>query len=142
MSSVRIRFDKGETGWAEVLGDGKYRIDNVPLANDLNIDDVVTCEKGEDGFLSVVDVLERKYPLKTAVKYEKEEQYHQLREKVKAAGCKIEGMIGPRGTEDPGICIVAHDENFDLKRIVLEEVGIKTPQWTGQEDEVTTCVVE
>lgn len=28
---VRIRYAKGETGWAEDLGGGQYRIDNIPL---------------------------------------------------------------------------------------------------------------
>ncbi len=113
--------------------EGKYRIDNIPLAEDLNIDDVVLCEEGSDGWLEVVDVLDRKFPLKTAIKYEEKEQYGALRERVKAAGFKIEGMIGPSG-DKPGFCVVAHDESLDLKKIV-EEIGIKTPQWTGEGDE-------
>jgi hypothetical protein len=31
---VKIRYGKGETGWAEDLGDGQYRIDNIPLTDE------------------------------------------------------------------------------------------------------------
>jgi len=128
---VRIRYDKGETGWAKALGNGRFMIANIPLANDLNIDDVVTLEDGNDGFLKVTDVLERRYPYKTVIKYEETSQYREICDKALEAGCKAEGLVGPSAGK-PGICVVAHDDNINLKQIV-EEIGIKTPQYTEEE---------
>jgi hypothetical protein len=104
---VKIRYARGETGWAEDLGNGQYRIDNIPLTDRLNIDDLVRCRVNDDGELVVSRRLKRRYPEKTAVRYERAEQYRLLRQKVLAAGAKIEGMVGPQRGR-PGIALVAH----------------------------------
>src|SRR5215471_11049731 len=119
---VKIRYARGETGWAEDLGNGQYRIDNIPLTDRLNIDDLVRCRVNDDGELVVSRRLKRRYPEKTAVRYERAEQYRSLRQKVLAAGAKIEGMLGPQGGR-PGIALVAHGSDFDPVA-AAREVGI------------------
>ncbi len=133
---VRIRYSGDETGWAERVGENRYRIDNIPLATDLNIDDVVACEEKDYGLHEITDVLERIFTHKSGVNYEKKEQYAALREKVKAAGFKIEGMVGPSHF-GPGICVIAHNESFDVKSLI-KEIGIESEQF--REDEVTVLV--
>jgi hypothetical protein len=123
---VKIRYAKRETGWAEDLGGGKYRIDNIPLTDRLNIDDLVRCRLNGDGELVVSRRLKRRYPEKTAVRFERAEQYRLLRQKVLAAGAKIEGMIGPQGGK-PGLAVVAHGYNFDPVA-AAREVGIESPE--------------
>jgi hypothetical protein len=123
---VKIRYAKGETGWAEDLGGGKYRIDNIPLTDRLNIDDLVRCRCNDDGELVVSRRLKRPYPEKTAVRYERADQYRLLRQKVLAAGAKIEGMVGPQGGR-PGIALVAHGYDFDPVA-AAREVDIENPE--------------
>jgi hypothetical protein len=125
-SMVRIRYAKGETGWAEEMGDGKYRIDNIPLTDRLNIDDLVRCRFNDDGELVVSRRLKRRYPEKTAIRYERAKQYRLLQQKVLKAGCKMEGMIGPERGK-PGLAIVAHGYDFDPVE-VAREVGIENPE--------------
>jgi hypothetical protein len=132
--SVKIFYCNFETGWATRLENDRYLISNIPLVEDLNVDDVVYCELGNDGFLHVVDMIERKFPFKTTVKYEAKEQFNELFDKVKNAGFKAEGMIGPK-EDQPGLCIIAHDNNLDIAKLI-EEIGIKTPQLDGQTVEV------
>lgn len=49
-----------ETLWAEPLGDGKYKIANIPMfVNNLNFLDIVRCEGELNGFPKIVEVLER-----------------------------------------------------------------------------------
>lgn len=122
---VEVRFGKSETGWAEELGDGKYRIDNIPLTVPLNLDDLVRCRLNNDGELVVSRRLKRRYPEKTVIRYECEEQYWLLREKVLAADAKIEGMFGPHD-DKPGVALVAHVCDFDPLQ-AAREVGIEKP---------------
>jgi hypothetical protein len=83
------------------VGGGQYRIDTIPLTDRLNIDDLVRCRLNDEGELVVSRRLKRRYPEKTAVRYERAEQYRLLRRKVPAAGGQIEGMLGPQG-DRPG----------------------------------------
>lgn len=123
---VKIRFAKDETGWAEDMGNGTYRIDNIPLTERLNIDDIVRCRLNDDGWLVVRRRLKRRYPEKTTVRYERAEQYRLLQRKVQGAGARIEGMIGP-GSGRRGFALVAHDYDFDPME-AAREVGIEDPE--------------
>jgi hypothetical protein len=46
---VKIRYAKDETGWAEEMANGTYRIDNIPLTDQLNMDDLVRCRLNDAG---------------------------------------------------------------------------------------------
>ena len=122
----KIRYGKGETGWAEDRGGGQYRIDNIPLTDRLNIGDLVRCRLNDEGELAVSRRLKRRSPEKTAVRYERAEQYRLLRRKVLAAGGKIEGMLGPQG-DRPGIAPVAHGSDLDPVA-AAREVGVENPE--------------
>lgn len=125
MSSVRVRFCEGETGWAEDVGESKYRINNIPLADDLNIDDIVYCDKGSDGFLEILDVVERKYLYKTLVRYKNVADFAAICDKMKAAGFKVEGMIGPNNGRR-GLCLVAHDASVDFDCLKELDIEVET----------------
>jgi hypothetical protein len=88
---VKIRYAEGETGWAEELTNGTYCIDNIPLSDRLNIDDIVRCRLNDDGELVVSRRLKGRYPEKTTIRYERVEQYRLLRQKVLAAGPRSRG---------------------------------------------------
>lgn len=70
---IKVRFGVGETGWAEER-EGGIRLNNLPLEPDLVIDDLV--ELGPpDGCTccsTIQKVIERKWPLKSAIHYSPE----------------------------------------------------------------------
>ncbi len=113
---IRIRYDAHETGWVEKLDGDRARIANVPLADHLNIDDVVELlPAGADGFPVVGTVLERKFACKTALRYEEPhlESWKLLSAMLHDKGCKVEGGI-------PGLCLVAHTEDTDPFLFAME----------------------
>jgi hypothetical protein len=123
---VRIRYGKQETGWAEKLKDGKYRIANVPLEDGLNIDDVVTCTAHADDYDTVKKVVHSPFPVKAAVYYDKIPQFHKVVKALKALGCKCEGWNKPGSNEKKkfrGTICVAAPWGVDPKA-VAEKLGI------------------
>jgi hypothetical protein len=126
---VHIRYASDETGMAEVLGGGQYRIASIPLTDKLNFDDVVRCRVKDDGELVELVVsrrLKRGYPKKTFVRYERGEQLLRLRQRELAAGAKIEAVGSPQ-VGQPGLAQVAHGPDFD-PLAAAKEVGIKNPR--------------
>jgi hypothetical protein len=118
---VRIRYGKQETGWAEKLKDGKYRIANVPLEDGLNIDDVVTCKK-DDGMDAVDKVVKCVLPRKAVIWYDKIPEFEIVTKVLKAMGCKCEGWCAPG--KGRGMVSVAAPELVDPKA-VAEMLGIR-----------------
>lgn len=111
MKDVKLLFGPGETGWGTELEPANsdtgamVRIDNVPMSDDLNIDDVV--EMGVMPRNHVKRVVSRVFPKKTAIRYPKpyEENFDKIWKAYLAAGCKVEGFT-------PGLAVVAHvDQN-------------------------------
>ena len=105
---IRIRYDDGETGWAEYLGDHKAAIANVPMADGLSYEDIVSLKMGDDGWLTWDRVLESKYDGKIAIKYDPptQEAYSALRKHLDPLGYGIEGVVAgvaivnvPKGTD-------------------------------------------
>jgi hypothetical protein len=123
---VKIRYTKGETGWAEHLGGNRFRLDNIPLAGRLNFDDVVLCRRNDDGELQVRKVLRRRYPCKTAFRYDTVEQYHAVRRRAKEAGAQTESFFGPHDGE-PGFALCAHNHDFDPLE-AAREAGVENPE--------------
>ena len=69
---ISIHYADQETGWAERLENGTYRICNVPLVATLNVDDIVTLKDGNPECCTrpVVDkVLSSRYSHKVIVCY-------------------------------------------------------------------------
>lgn len=99
----RVVFGSGETGWAENLGDGLWRIANVPFDAPLNADDVVEL-MARDGRLEVVRVRRRVFPRKSVVRYEPKDErtFRKLDKAFQDAGWKLEGAL-------PGVAVLAHE---------------------------------
>lgn len=90
----RIRFASDETGWAEELGDGTYKVMNIPLERGIGLHDIVTV-KTVDGWLVVDEVIKRAYAQKVAVHYDTKAECDAIRQDLIAAGCHVEGYLGP-----------------------------------------------
>jgi hypothetical protein len=116
---VRIRYGPGETGWAEDLGGGEYRIANVPLCGNLNIDDVVTADHDDDGMLAVAEVVRSPMPHKVGFRYARAEDYRAFVALAHERGCRVEGMLGPRG-DKPGLAQVAYPDGVDVEALARE----------------------
>lgn len=135
---IRICYTPGETGWAEDMEGGLARICNIPLCDNLNIDDVVRLTDFKDGFKEVAEVIRKGFPLKTCLHYHTPDQFKALALRVRAANQKIEGMVAPYerdGKDYPGLALVAHHDDFDPVA-VAKELGIEHPE--GEKDLVCT----
>jgi hypothetical protein len=122
---VKVWYTREETGWAEHLGGRRFRLDNIPLARRLNIDDVVFCRRNDHGGLQVRKLLRRHYPCKTAFRYDTIEQYGAVRQRALEAGAKIEGLFGPADGK-PGLALCAHGPDFDPMQ-AAREAGVENP---------------
>ena len=118
---IKVRFDRGETGWAENLGHSTVRVANIPLTKRYNIDDVVELKPpaSEDDWPRLGQVLQRRYAKKSSVSYPAPHQknYTSLRKAFTKRGCKIEGMI-------EGWALVAHDRGVDLEALA-QSAGVR-----------------
>jgi uncharacterized protein YjiK len=103
---IKIRYSERETGWAIKLRNGNYKINNIPLREDLNIHDIVTCVK-KDGELIVAEIIKKKYKYKNVIKYD-DERFFDYLQNIKEI--KIEGY-----TE--GVVAIAH--NFEEDRLFM-----------------------
>lgn len=108
----RIRFSEGETGWAFKLPDGTYQINNLPLSDGLNIDDIVECVEEDDNLPIVTKVIKKGLAHKSAVSYQTVQQFHDFCKVARDRGAKTEGLVGPSPGKD-GVVIVAHTKDFD-----------------------------
>jgi hypothetical protein len=45
--------------WAKYLGDGLYQLENLPLANELNLHDVVRCREDANGVPAIIEIVRR-----------------------------------------------------------------------------------
>ena len=62
-----------ETLWGEKIGEGLYRIDNIPFfANGISDGDIVKAEVSEEGLLKIEKVVERSGQVNCRVIFEKE----------------------------------------------------------------------
>jgi hypothetical protein len=126
LKQVRVRFDEGETGWGREVEPGRVLIDNIPISDRLNIDDLVEVDPKETGFLNIIRVLERAFPGKTAIRYSEpyKETYGKLYKAWHDAGMKCEGPF-------EGLVIVAHQAGQDPVKVALDAgvtVTLNDPQ--------------
>lgn len=126
---VRLRYDSSESGWAVDLGDGTYRLANVPYCNGLNIDDVVTVKTGSDRLMQVDKVLTRSFVAKDAIFYDTVEQFHAITRDLRERGCKSEGVAGPHGGRR-GVMVVASPEGVDALAVARAH-GVVNPDEDG-----------
>lgn len=112
-----VVYEPGETGWVEDLGDGTFRISNVPLAP-LNMDDVVTLVE-VDGRPTVDRVVRRVFTKKAGIRYHApyEKNYRKLRRAFDKKGWKLEGGV-------EGFAQLAHDGSERPER-VARGIGVE-----------------
>jgi hypothetical protein len=128
---IRIRYDVGETGWAEDLGEGKAKIANVPLTPKLNSGDIVLLKFNEDDFATVAKVLERAFPLKTYLEYKMIEDFKKIASWLRDKNWPFEGVFPPSKGK-PGLLSVSHPKDTNLEEIVKQVPGTKA-KYSGWE---------
>lgn len=99
----KLRYERGEVGWASRLSEDTASIENVPMSSSVNFKDVVKFKMDSDGMPIVSRVLRRKYPVHVGLKYPVA-SFKKLTKALKSAGCVSEGVVdgtmvvaGPRG---------------------------------------------
>ncbi len=131
--SMKLRYAEDESGWALDLGDGRAEIANLPLT-DLNSGDVVrlgpptSCQCCP----TIADVVERKWPKKTWIKYPEphKENYKKICVALREErGWPTEGMVG-------GYACVAHPKGEKIKKI-LADAGVEVETEDGDLRPVT-----
>lgn len=114
---TKFRFSPDETGWAESLGDGKYRIANIPLNPSLNLNDVVRgVENPRTGWIEVKELLQRPLNVKMYLSYSCDRDIENITLFIKEAEERefhIEGMV-------PGYLSVAFHEDPDTEECEKE----------------------
>ena len=102
MCKIRLfgsRPEDTETLWAFELGDGRYRLDNLPwFAYRVSVGDVIGAYLGEDGILVMTEVLEKSGNRTVRVIGETDEtnghwtaRFATLMQKLQELGCGYEG---------------------------------------------------
>jgi hypothetical protein len=120
---IKVRYCAGETGWAEDLGDGKVKIANCPLTRDLRKDDVCSVVY-RDGWVTVDEVLERKFPHSATIWYSETKYWYLIRGGSLIKGWSTEGGIGPRDGSE-GFLTINYNGNVDDLEDFLETLYIK-----------------
>lgn len=129
---VKLYLYEGESGWGELLrkNPARIRIANIPYGGRFNIDDIVTVKPLADSPLPIADrLLERVYPVRTAIWYDRPEQFKILMQLVRNRGGKGEGAFGPI-EERQGAAAVAMKSEADVIE-VLQELGLEDRQPEG-----------
>jgi hypothetical protein len=130
---VSVHYAEQETGWVEPLPDGTFRICNIPLADSLNVDDVVTLTPGNPECCvrpKVDHVISSKYPYKVIVAYrptakgDYKGHYKKVSSAVVAIGGKCEGF-------SPGFAGVAVQDLGELQER-LDGMSFKTEIELGE----------
>ena len=113
-----VVYEDGETGWVEDLGDGTFRIANVPMSDRVNMNDVVTI-KEKHGRPTVDKVVRRAFTKKSGIEYPKPfaKNYKKLCRALEGEGWALEGQI-------EGMALLAHDGRKSPE-VVASEVGVE-----------------
>ena len=138
-SLTRVTFELGESNWhgyetesvwAASLGDGRYRIENVPFyACGVSYDDIVVA-KPKDGLLIVQEVAERGGHSTYRVilnRYTTDDEFKAAWEKIESLGCTYE-----RATERLLAIDVPPEADIYAVYAALEE-GEKVGVWDFEE---------
>ena len=128
MNAVKVRFSKNETGWVSE-SEGGYVINNVPLTNGLNIDDVVELEEGKRDYPIVGKIKKMNYLSKTAIEYQEIIDYKQIKVEIEKIGGKMEGFFAPSVNKDgkytKGLAMVASNLDKIAVNKIIKKYGAK-----------------
>ncbi len=137
MDYVKMRFDKGETGWAEDLGDNRYRVSNVPLSDGLHFGDIVEFEEGVDLYSGNFRIVEKGLDQKLVFSYSTKRSMDTLSERCNLDEFKpdvcLEGWThereGPEGGS--GMAALCYKSTVDIEKL-----------FKGLDDDITFEVEE
>lgn len=120
---VKIKFCETESGWAERLPNGRYRLANIPIFDTIGLclDDIVTV-KPYDNWLMVDKVVKKAFAGKAIIYYDEEYQFHQIIGALKYLGCKCEGMSSAKDGR-PGFLVAVYPKDVSPKK-VAEKLGV------------------
>lgn len=125
---IRIFLSDGESGWAEVISKNppRFKIANIPYDGRFNIDDVVTLRRYR-GYTFIADrLIERKYPVRTVIWYQKSDQFKPIIKALEKRGAKGEGVVGPEEGRSGAIMVAALSE--DDAPEIIDEMDLKQPK--------------
>jgi hypothetical protein len=119
---IRIRFNDTETGWADQLTPDTAKIMNIPVFSDdwLLFDVVTLTGEDEHGWRRPKKLLKREFHGKAAFYYKDVEVFHKGVEVLKAAGCKVEGLISPHDGRS-GIFAVVYPDGCDIMKLAKKQ---------------------
>lgn len=116
-----------EIGWVEKYKHG-YKVANVPMCPDLNIDDIVEIEKSKDDFPLITNIKEIQFQSKTMFGYKEIADFRQLDKEFSNLGGKVEGFKVPEvidGKYFDGVAVLASNlDKTEIKKI-LKKYGAK-----------------
>jgi hypothetical protein len=118
---VRIKFGPTESGWAQKLSGGKFRIRNIPMDGGWLLDDVVTVRQFE-GWDLVDKLVKRVFVGKAYLYYDEEYQFRELCGALKYLGCKVEGLCG-NSDGDQGVMSVVYPNGVSPAK-VAKKLGV------------------
>lgn len=111
---VRIRFGPNETGWAEDLGDGTYRLANLPAISDVHFRAVVTVKDVGEGPPHIDKVIDAGHPNQYCIRYLDKPTFVEMSERASKLWPRLclEGYLPPSDTS-PGIASLSFDDSID-----------------------------
>jgi hypothetical protein len=114
---IKVRYNEGETGWAEDLGDGTVKIANCPFAGGLGLGDICSTYEGNDGWRTVDEVLIQRYPNSATFWYKELNHFYVMSGACCVKDWALEGGVGPKGGSE-GFATVNYDgEETDLEAL-------------------------
>lgn len=121
---IKIRYQVGETGWAEYLGDLKAKILNISFDGNLDVNDIVSL-KWDGDWLAVDEVLEPSGRTTLTIRYDEISEVEQLVPKLEELGCSVEGGLTP-SERGRGLLMVGAPSGVDPIQMA-RDMGIANP---------------
>ena len=123
---VRIRFGPNETGWAEDLGDGTYRLSNLPAISDIHFRAVVTVKEVDEGPPQIDKVIDPGHAHQYSIMYPDKPTYVEMAERANKLWPRLclEGYAAPTDTK-PGWASLSFDDSIDDISAVFEGLAVE-----------------
>lgn len=130
MDYVKMRYGEGECGWAEDLGNNRYRVSNVPLSDGLHFGDIVEFEEGADLYNGNFRIVEKGLDQKIVFRYSTKIARDTISERCNMDEFKpdvcLEGWTAVReGPEaGSGMAALCYKSTVDIEKLFKDIDGI------------------
>lgn len=121
---IKIRYQVGETGWAEYLGDLKAKILNISFDGKFDVNDIVSL-KWDGDWLVIDEVLEPSGRTTLTIRYDQISEAEQLAPELTKLGCSVEGGLEP-SERGRGLLMVGAPAGVDPVQMA-RDMGIANP---------------